>query len=135
MPGANFQIITGVSAGAINAAFLAAHAHSLPEAVESLGRLWSELRAEQVFRVDPVFFARNLLRCRTTAHAASPSGSGRRPRRRRLPPWHAGEEVAMTIAGVVFALMAGSMLVLVVRALRRRLITPRPSPTAPWRPA
>lgn len=30
----------------------------------------------------------------------------------------------MTIAGVVFALVAGSMLVLVVPALRRRLITP-----------
>ena len=36
-------IITGVSAGAINAAFLAARPGSLADAVEALTRLWSEL--------------------------------------------------------------------------------------------
>jgi len=61
-PGLRFRIVTGVSAGAINAAFLAARAGALPDAVESLGRLWSELRVEQVFRVDPGFFVGNLLR-------------------------------------------------------------------------
>lgn len=47
-----FQIITGVSAGAINAAYLAAHAQDLGPAAERLTTFWSALRSEQVFRTD-----------------------------------------------------------------------------------
>lgn len=43
-------ILTGVSAGAINAAYLAAHPASLPIKVENLARLWSHLETERVFR-------------------------------------------------------------------------------------
>ena len=46
------QIVTGVSAGAINAASLAGYPGPFAEAVERLGRLWSELTTEQVFRTD-----------------------------------------------------------------------------------
>ncbi len=46
------DIITGVSAGAINAASLASHPGSFPEAVEALGRLWVNLTTDQVFRTD-----------------------------------------------------------------------------------
>ena len=45
-------IITGTSAGAINAAYLAARPGSLAEAVTGLGQLWSAQTVDQVFRVD-----------------------------------------------------------------------------------
>ena len=51
-PDLDLPIITGVSAGAINAAFLAGRPGSLPDAVETLTRLWSTLTVDQVFRVD-----------------------------------------------------------------------------------
>lgn len=61
-PGLRFPIITGVSAGAINATYLAAHSGSFPEAVEGLTRLWSQLELDQVFRVDPASLLGNLVR-------------------------------------------------------------------------
>lgn len=45
-------IITGVSAGAINAALLASHHGSFSQAVDELSALWQNLRVEDVFRVD-----------------------------------------------------------------------------------
>lgn len=45
-------ILTGVSAGALNAVALANHPGSLPSAVEELVELWSNLTVDQVFRVD-----------------------------------------------------------------------------------
>ncbi len=61
-PELRLPIITGVSAGAINATFLAAHPGSLPDAVEGLTRLWSELEVDRVFRVDSASLLTNLLR-------------------------------------------------------------------------
>jgi len=49
-PDLKFDIITGVSAGAINAVFLAAHEGTLAQKAEKLHKLWSELRCEHVFR-------------------------------------------------------------------------------------
>ena len=45
-------IISGVSAGAINAVALAARSGTFSEAVGMLSRLWRDLRTEQVFRTD-----------------------------------------------------------------------------------
>jgi len=45
-------ILTGVSAGGINAAFLAARQDSYPAKVEQLAAMWSGLHIDQVFRVD-----------------------------------------------------------------------------------
>jgi NTE family protein len=47
-----FPIVTGVSAGAINAAFLAACPGDFQEAVERLVELWWSLDVHRVFRVD-----------------------------------------------------------------------------------
>lgn len=47
-----FPIVTGVSAGAINAAFMAACPGGFREAVESLAELWWSLDVHRVFRVD-----------------------------------------------------------------------------------
>ncbi len=62
MPEARLPIITGVSAGAINAAFLAARRNPLPEAIEELTALWTGLTADKVFRVGSIALARNVLR-------------------------------------------------------------------------
>lgn len=54
--------ITGVSAGAINAAHLAAHHGTFLQAVDELSHLWGHLTLEHVFRVDTPSLARNALR-------------------------------------------------------------------------
>ena len=51
-PDLRFQIITGVSAGAINAMFLAAHEGTLPEKTSALYDLWCGLECKHIFRFD-----------------------------------------------------------------------------------
>ncbi len=48
-----FAIITGTSAGAINAASLAASAPNLPAGAARLAGIWRQLRVDQVYRTDP----------------------------------------------------------------------------------
>ncbi|HUF27689.1 MAG TPA: patatin-like phospholipase family protein [Gemmatimonadaceae bacterium] len=50
-PGLRFPILTGVSAGAMNAAFLAQHEGTLAEATEALAAIWCRLEPSEVFRV------------------------------------------------------------------------------------
>lgn len=45
------SILTGVSAGAINAAYLANHTGSFPEAISGLGRLWGGIRTEHIINI------------------------------------------------------------------------------------
>lgn len=47
-----FPVLSGTSAGAVNAAGLAANAHNFRVAVRGLERIWSNLTAEQVYRTD-----------------------------------------------------------------------------------
>ena len=49
-----FPVITGVSAGAINAAFLAAATGSFANQSFELSKIWNELSPEQVLRTDPM---------------------------------------------------------------------------------
>lgn len=56
-----FRLITGVSAGSINTAFLAAHADDLDAATDQLCALWRGLQAEDVFRTDYQSLTRNAL--------------------------------------------------------------------------
>jgi NTE family protein len=53
--------LTGVSAGAINAAHLASHHGSFSQAAEELVGLWSRLTVEDVFRVDGASLVKNML--------------------------------------------------------------------------
>jgi NTE family protein len=46
------DVLTGVSAGGINAAYLAAHPQSFATKLENLADMWMGLRIEDVFRVD-----------------------------------------------------------------------------------
>lgn len=51
-PSAIPEILTGVSAGAINAAFIAARPEPFVQKLDELAEMWSNLRTDQVFRVD-----------------------------------------------------------------------------------
>lgn len=61
-PDLRFPILTGVSAGAVNATYLAGHRGTFGEAALELAELWKGLSPEQVFRVDIGWLARNLAR-------------------------------------------------------------------------
>jgi NTE family protein len=74
-PGLRFPIITGVSAGAINAVFYAAHAGSLAEAADELCGIWSRLRVEDVFRVDAPSLAGHFARWATRLASGSLSAA------------------------------------------------------------
>jgi NTE family protein len=60
VPNLRMPILTGVSAGAINAVSMAAHAGCFLDSVEELTELWSNLEVEDVFRVDSGSLAGNL---------------------------------------------------------------------------
>ncbi|MDE3261246.1 MAG: patatin-like phospholipase family protein [Acidobacteriota bacterium] len=61
-PDLQIPIITGVSAGAINAAHLAAHHGTFEQATEELYHLWSNLNVDHVFRTDAGSLGWHLLR-------------------------------------------------------------------------
>ncbi len=56
------QILTGVSAGAINAGFLASRHGTLAQRLEELTDLWCTLEPEKVFQVGSFALARNVVR-------------------------------------------------------------------------
>lgn len=62
IPDLKFDIITGVSAGAINAIFLASRPGPMRDTVQDLYELWAGLRLEDVFRVDTTSLSRSLVR-------------------------------------------------------------------------
>jgi NTE family protein len=51
-PRVRFRIVTGVSAGAINAIYLAAHQGTLLEKARKLDRMWCELNCESIYQFD-----------------------------------------------------------------------------------
>jgi NTE family protein len=60
-------IITGVSAGAINASFLAARSDNFQEATDLMVRMWSTITADQVFKTDALSAGRSGLKFLTDA--------------------------------------------------------------------
>jgi NTE family protein len=61
-PELRFPVITGVSAGAINATFIASHSGELADATDELAELWSELSTPRVMRSDIPSVLANALR-------------------------------------------------------------------------
>jgi NTE family protein len=61
-PQLQVPIITGVSAGAVNATKLASSPNPFGDTVEELAALWSELTPEKVFRVDASIIGANAVR-------------------------------------------------------------------------
>lgn len=51
-PHVRFKIVTGVSAGAINAMYLAAHHGTLAEKARDLDRMWCELNCDSIYQFD-----------------------------------------------------------------------------------
>jgi len=75
-PEVRFQIITGVSAGAINAVFLAAHEGTLTEKTDALRDLWCALECQHIFRFD----LRSMLPFRSALASIFPRKRWTRPR-------------------------------------------------------
>src|ERR1051325_11127077 len=61
-PELQIPILTGVSAGAINAAFLANFIGSFRPATERLTEFWANLTVDQMFHTDPWALGSNFLR-------------------------------------------------------------------------
>lgn len=59
-PDLEVPLLTGVSAGGINAAHIANHPGAFEEKIEDLVKLWTELSVEKVFRVDGVALTKGL---------------------------------------------------------------------------
>jgi NTE family protein len=74
-------ILTGVSAGGINIACLAASRAGLAGGIDTLNELWSALSPDQVFRVDPVSLLRGVVRWATRLASG---GAGIVPKTRGL---------------------------------------------------
>lgn len=81
VPELRIQVVSGVSAGAINAAHLAAHHGSFEQAVRELAGLWGRLRVETVFRTDTPSLLLNVVRWGTQLVSG---GVGGRPKVRGL---------------------------------------------------
>ncbi len=62
VPELRFPIVTGVSAGAVNAATIAAHPGSFRVAVDALSNEWKQLTPDQVYRLRPASAARAAVR-------------------------------------------------------------------------
>ncbi|HEY0781928.1 MAG TPA: patatin-like phospholipase family protein [Thermoanaerobaculia bacterium] len=62
LPQLRFPILTGVSAGGINATFLASHPGPLGESGPELEQLWARLHLDDVFRIDPPSLVSNFAR-------------------------------------------------------------------------
>jgi NTE family protein len=75
-PNLKFKIVTGVSAGAINAVFLASSRGSLNERAEQLARLWMELECSHIYQFD----WRTLIPFRSALAGVFPRRKWSRPR-------------------------------------------------------
>jgi NTE family protein len=61
-PELEVPILTGISAGAINTAFIAAHGETFAQAADELASLWLSITPEQIYRVDAASLIRNVVR-------------------------------------------------------------------------
>ena len=78
-----FRNIIGVSAGAINASYLAAHADNLDSATQQMCQMWKELSTAEVFKTDYITVGRTALRLMRGLSMGGISGSFR-PKRMGL---------------------------------------------------
>ena len=103
-PELQIPYITGVSAGAINAALLASHHGTFLQAVEELSQLWGNLTVEDVFRVDTRSLATNGIRWLMQLVSG---GIGRVPRVRGLVDTHPLQEYLTEVLHAVHGELTG----------------------------
>lgn len=113
-------IVTGVSAGAINAAWLAARTEPFVAKVDGLRDLWRDLRTDQVFRVGSFALARNVIR---TGLRLVSGGLIRAPRSSALVDTAPLRELLTRTIGDVNGNLAGIELNIRTGALRSVAIT------------
>lgn len=113
-PTLRVPILTGVSAGAVNAAHLAGHHGTFGQSVEELVALWADLEAEHVFRVDAGTLAntgiRLALRLVTAGLVSTPEVRGfldTEPLRRHLTETFAAVNGELT--GIEYNLERGAL--------------------------
>ncbi len=78
-PETRIPIITGTSAGAINAAFLASHRGDLDTAARELSELWLALTTDQVYKVGPGSLFGSVVRWGTRLVSGGAAARGRGP--------------------------------------------------------
>lgn len=61
-PHLRIPILTGISAGAINATFIANHRGTFKEAIDALSEFWRHLTVDQVYRADSLSLLKNMAR-------------------------------------------------------------------------
>src|SRR5262249_37083990 len=105
LPELSFPIITGVSAGGVNATFLAAHPGPLLAAAEEMRDIWRGISSDDIFRVDLPSLSRNLVRWATHLVAG---GSSMAPEVRGLvdtSPFHATlARIAASVDGEIIGI-------------------------------
>ncbi len=74
-PELRLPILTGVSAGAINAAFLAGRPEPLPEATDLLADVWGDLSTGHILRANAVSLLRNAFKVAWSTWGAADRGS------------------------------------------------------------
>lgn len=115
-PELQIPILTGVSAGAINAAFLAGRPEPLPEATDLLARMWGDLSTSRILRADLVSLIGNALK--VTVNLAS-GGSKLAPRVRGLvdtTPLEHTLRLALNPAGIADNIAQGRLRAVAVSA-------------------
>jgi NTE family protein len=111
-PHLQFNVITGVSAGAINAVFLAAATGTLTQRVDLLGEMWRELECQHIFRFD----FRNFIPFRSALATLFPRRKWSRPHGlvdttplRQLLERVLGVKCGQAIPGIQHNLAAGTL--------------------------
>lgn len=107
--GANpFPVICGTSAGSINAAVLASHAHEFSTGVDRLEHFWSSMHCDRVYRTDAVSIIKNALQW-----AISLASGGRLCRHPRSlldnAPLRSFLEETLRLEGIRHGLEAGAL--------------------------
>src|SRR5262245_16008879 len=74
VPELRFAICPGVSAGAINTAFLSNYPGPLPAACEAMATMWGTLRLSNVFRTSPISLGSRMLRTMVQITSGIPPG-------------------------------------------------------------
>jgi NTE family protein len=74
IPELRFSIYTGVSAGAINTAFLSNYAGPLQAGAEALAGTWTTLKLKNVFRTSPMSLGSRMLRTMAQITTGTPPG-------------------------------------------------------------
>lgn len=125
LPDMRFPIVAGVSAGAINAAFLASHPGTAAEAAQALSALWGGLQVEHIFQVDPPSLSRDVLKWTRWATRLAAGGSLMGPELRglldteplRQTVRHASATVDGELIGIERNLELGKLRAIAVTAL------------------